>query len=169
MRNPVDTLASLEHFVPGGMDVEYFARMQQYCIGLFHNYRQSMGERVIPFSYNLLQNADVINVINALLRRTPLKVGLQTLEFNREALGLREDWSLNPDAKGSKMVWGEALDETYFKEAVWPTTRQGSFRFVRNTTKSSVSPPPWKIEMVRQLCQDGFDQFHDLAKRELGL
>lgn len=169
LRNPVDTMASLDHFVPGGMDVEYFARMQQYIIDLFHNYRQSMGERVIPFSYSLLQEAEEIKVINALLRKTPLKVAFETLEFNKKALGLREDWSLDPNAKDSKMIWGEALNETYFKEAVWPTTKQGSFRYVGNTTKSSVSLPSWKAEMVMKLCQHSFNQFHKLAKSELGL
>lgn len=169
LRNPVNATASLEHFVPKGMDVDYFARMQEYTIELFNYYRTSMGERIIPFSFDLLEQGEE-KVLKALLRKTGLELdkGLN-LKFNREALGLDRNWRIDPKAKGSKMVWGEANNPIYFNEAVYPTVRRGSLCYVGGTTGTSVILSEEKRDRVVQLCQDDFNAFHQLARKELGL
>lgn len=169
LRNPINTVASLEHFVPGGMNVEYFAQMQAYIIEIFNKYRSLMGGRIIPFSFDLLAAGEEM-VLKRLLEKTGLGIeeGLK-LDFDREALGVDNNWKLDPNSIKGKMVWGEATNPTYFEEAVYPTIRQGKFHFVSRTTNTQARLSPEKIEEVKKLCMDNYIAFHRLAASELSL
>jgi len=169
LRNPLNAIASLDHYVPGGQNIEYYAKMQKYIIDLYLNYKQIIGKKAVPFVFDLLEGGE-FDFLKRVLDRVGLGEIFQEshLSFDSRALGVDNDWNLIiPSPEGVKVRWGEALNPTYFQEAVYSTLRQGRFRYVGGTHKK----PNISLEREKEilsLCGDDYYNFLDLAKGDLG-
>lgn len=151
LREPMQEFGSLLQ-LESSLTPEIAAETQEWTLELFERHKKS-GVKMIPYVYELAQNNEE-GVVSALFAKLGLPFEPSSLNFDLDAIN-------------RKLVPAQLADPAYFEKSIVNSLDKSRYSFKNRGYGSDL--PDEVVERVKELCDDNYLKFRELAKLELSI